>query len=117
MPDGYCSNLRNIVDPNEAKFNNMKSYDCHAFMETVLPIAFGALLDDVLKSPIEISQFFKNLCLTTLREDMVAELHCNVVIILCKLETIFPHGFSNIMEYLPVHLTEDAQVGGLVQYR
>ena len=28
MLDGYCSNLRNIMDPSEAKFNNMKSHDC-----------------------------------------------------------------------------------------
>jgi len=62
MPDGYCSNLRNIVDPNEAKFNNMKSHNCYVFMETLLLIAFGVLLDDVLKPLVEISQFFKNLC-------------------------------------------------------
>ena len=117
MPDGYCSNLRNIVDPNEAKFNNMKSHDCHVFMETLLPIAFGALPDDVLKPLIEISQFFKNLCSTTLREDMLEELHRNIVITLCKLETIFPPGFFNVMEHLPVHLAEEAQLGGPVQYR
>ena len=66
MLDEYCSNLRNIVDPNEVKFNNMKIHDCHVFMETLLPITFGALPDDVLKPFIEISQFFKNLYSTTL---------------------------------------------------
>jgi len=71
MPDGYYSNLRNIVDPNEAKFNNMKNHDSHVFMETLLPIAFDALPDDVLKSLIELSQFFKNLCSTTLWEDVL----------------------------------------------
>jgi len=44
-----------LVDPNNAKFKNMKSHDYHVFMETLLPIAFGALLDDVLKPLIEIS--------------------------------------------------------------
>jgi len=90
MPDGYCSNLRNIVDPNEGKFNNMKSCDCHVFMETLLPIAFAVLPVDVLKPLIEISQFFKNLCSMTLQGDMLEEMHQNIVIILCKLETIFP---------------------------
>ena len=71
MPNGYCSNLRSNVDPNEDKFNNKKSYDCHVFMETLLSIAFGALPDNVLKPIIEISQFFKNLCLITLQEDML----------------------------------------------
>jgi len=65
MSDGYFSNLRNIVDPNEAKFNNMKSHDCHVFIEALLPTSFGALPDDMLKPFIEISQFFKNLHSTT----------------------------------------------------
>jgi len=38
MPYGYCSNFRNIMDPNEAKFNKVKSHDCHVFMETLLPL-------------------------------------------------------------------------------
>jgi len=38
------------VDPIEAKFNNMKSHDCHVHIETLLPIAFGALPDDALTS-------------------------------------------------------------------
>jgi len=37
------------MDPNEAKLNNMKRYDCYVFMETLLPIAFCALPNDVLK--------------------------------------------------------------------
>ena len=99
-PDGSCSNLRNIVDPNEAKFNNMKSHDCHVFMKTFQPIAFGALPDDVLKHLLKISQFFKNLYSTTLQDDMLEEMHRNIVITLCKLETIFPPGLLNVMEHL-----------------
>jgi len=117
MPNGYCSNLRNIMDPNEAKFNNIRSHNFHVFIETLLPIAFSALPDDVLKPLIKISQFFKNLCLTTLRKDMLEELHRNIVITLCKLVAIFPPGFFNVMEHLPVHLAEEAQLGGPVQYR
>jgi len=75
MPDEYCSNLKNIVNPNDFKFNNIKSHDYHVFIETFLPIAFGALPDDVLKPLIEISQFFKNLYLATLWEDVHEEMH------------------------------------------
>jgi len=94
MPDKYCSNLRNIMDPNEAKFNNMKSHDRHVFMKTLLPIIFGALPNDILKPLIEIRQLFKNLCSKTLREDMLEEMHRNIVITLCKLETISLLAFS-----------------------
>jgi len=117
IPDGYYSNLRNIVDPNEVKFNNVKSHDCYVFMETLLPIAFGVLPDDVLKPLIEISQFFSNLCSRTLREDVVEKMHQSIAITLYKLVTTFPSGFFNVMEHLPVHLEEEALLGGPVQYR
>ena len=104
------------MDPNEAMFNNMKSYYCHVFMETLLLIALRTFPDDVLKRLIEISQFFKNLCSTTLREDVPEEMHRNIVITLCKLETIFPSRFFNVMEHLLVHLAEEARLGGHAQY-
>jgi len=45
---------------------------------------------------------------------MLEEMHRNIVITLCMLETVFPPGFFNVVEYLPVHLAEEAQLG--VQY-
>ena len=47
---------------------------------------------------------------------MLEEMHRNIVITLCKLETIFPPGFFNVMEHLSVHLAEEAQLGGPMQY-
>ncbi|XP_025661613.1 uncharacterized protein [Arachis hypogaea] len=41
----------------------------------------------------------------------------NILIILCKLERIFPPGFFNVMEHLPIHLVYEARVCGPVQYR
>ena len=117
MPDRCCSNLRNIQDPNDAKFNNMKTHDCHVFIETLLPTVFGALPDDVSKPLIEISQFFKNLCSTTLREGVLEEIHQNIAITLYKLKMIFPPSFFNVMHPLPVHLAEEAQLTGPVEYR
>jgi hypothetical protein len=37
--------------------------------------------------------------------------------LMCKLEKIFPLGFFNPMQHLLVHLTYEAKVCGLVQYR
>ena len=104
------------MDVNDAKFNHMKSHDCHVFMESLLPITFSALPDDVLKFPIEISEFFKNLCSTTLQEEVLKEMHQNIAITLHKLETIFPPGFYNVMRHLTMHLAEDTQLRGPVQY-
>ena len=83
----------------------------------LMPIAFRALLDDVLEPLVELSEFFKNLCSIVLTVDKLQEMQCNISIILCKLERIFPSRFFNIMEHLPRHLAEEAYLGGPVQYR
>ena len=36
VPDGYCSNVKNWVDPSNTKFQNMKSHDHHVFLENLL---------------------------------------------------------------------------------
>jgi hypothetical protein len=36
---------------------------------------------------------------------------------LCRLEMVFPPAFFDIMMHLPVHLAEEAKLGGLVCYR
>jgi len=59
-----------------------------------------ALPDDILERLIELSEFFKNLYSTVLRVDKLQEMQCNIRIILCKLETVFPPGFFNVMEHL-----------------
>ena len=117
MPDGYCSNFANCKDMKAVKFQNMKRHDCHMFLQMLMPIAFRALPDDVLEPFVESSEFFKNLCLTVLRVDKLQEMQHNISIILCKLERIFPLGFFSVMEHLPIHLAEEAYLGGLVQYR
>ncbi|XP_029128330.1 uncharacterized protein LOC114916203 [Cajanus cajan] len=117
MPDGYSSNLARCVDVDKRKMIGMKSHDCHVFMECLLPIAFSSLPVHVLNPLIEVSNFFKDLCSTTLREDDLSKMEKNIPIILCKLERIFPPGFFDSMEHLPVHLAYEAKLGGPVQYR
>ena len=45
------------------------------------------------------------------------EMHRNIAVILCKLETIFPCEFENVMEHLLVHLSQEAYLDGPVHYR
>ena len=44
-------------------------------------------------------------------------LRAEIPIILCKLETIFPPGFFDSMEHLPIHLPDEALMCGPVQFR
>jgi len=86
-------------------------------MECLLPIAFSALPSAIWDPLTELSQFFKDICSTTLRVDQLEMLEQNIPIILCKLEKIFPPGFFDLMEHLPVHLPYEARMGGPVHYR
>ena len=117
MPDGYSSNLRRCVQLKEGKLTGLKSHDCHIFMEHLLPIAFSSLPDNIWKAITEISQFFKHLCSSTLRVEDLDRMQDNILVILCKLEKIFPPGFFDVMEHLPIHLVEGARLGGPIQYR
>jgi len=49
MPDGYSLCMANCVDVDEAKLFNLKSHDCHVFMENLnymepVHLAYEAIL-------------------------------------------------------------------------
>lgn len=115
MSDGYCSNLSRCADVNSGRLHRMKSHDSHIFLERLLPIAFSSLPNNVLNPLTEVSLFFKDLCASTLRMDELVKMDQNMPITLCKLEKVFPPGFFDSMEHLPVHLTYEAWLGGPVQ--
>ena len=117
MLDDYAAKLDRHVDISGGRLFGMKSHDCHVFMERLLPIAFISLPDPIWGSITELSQFFRDLCTTTLWESELIQMELNIPLILCKMERIFPPGFFDCMEHLPIHLPYEARVGGPVQYR
>ena len=86
----------------------MKNHDYHIFIECLLPVALRELADYVWRSLIELSEYFRDLCSSTLRVDDLFVTENNILIILCKLERNFPPGFFYSMEHLPVQLTYKA---------
>lgn len=118
FPDGFASNLSRCVDLRACKFSRLKSYDCHVFMNRLLPVALKELLPlHVWEAVTELSQFFRDLSSSTIQVKDMDRLEKNIPQILCKLEKIFPPSFFNTMEHLPIHLPYEAKVGGPVQYR
>ena len=88
------------------------------FLERLLPVALRKHLPtNVWNEITEISQFFRDLCSSTISVDDMIRLEKQIPEILCKLEMILPPSFFNPMEHLPVHLPYEAKVGGPVQYR
>jgi len=117
MSDGYSSNLARCAYVDKGRMFGMKSHDCHVFMECLLPIAFSALPAHALNPLIEVSNFFRDLCSTTLSDCYLAKMEENIARIICKLERLLPLAFFDSMEHLPIHLAHETRLGGLVQYR
>lgn len=118
FPDGYVSNLRRSVDLKENKLTGMKSHDCHVFMERLILIALREFLPQVIWDPLtELSIFFRDLCSSKLLVDRLEKQEKDIAVTLCKLEKVFPPGFFDSVEHLPIHLSYEVRVAGPVGYR
>ena len=118
LPDGYSTNISRCVNESECKFSGFKSHDCHIFMQRLLPVAFRDLLPKpIWEALTDLSTFFKDICATVVSIERMQQLEKNIAEILCTLEKIFPPGFFDSMEHLPVHLAYEAKVGGPVHCR
>ena len=107
MPDGYASNLDRCVNVAQRKFFGMKNYDCHIFMKYLLPIVLRELSDHVWRLLIELSEYFRYLCSSTLRVDDLSVIEKKFPIILCKERILSPRFFYS-MEHLLVHFAFEA---------
>ncbi|KAL1556623.1 hypothetical protein AAHA92_12218 [Salvia divinorum] len=100
FPDGYVSNLSRCIDMKKHKLYGMKSHDCHVFMQRLLPIGLRELLPRVVWEPLtELSNFFRDLTATVIREVDMNKYNESIALTLCKLEMIFPPSFFDSMEY------------------
>ncbi|WRX28001.1 protein of unknown function DUF4216 - like 7 [Theobroma cacao] len=118
LPDGFASNISRCVNEIDCKFYGMKSHDCHVFLQRLLLIVFRDMVPhSIWDAIIGISHFFRDLCATKILVDHMEALQGKICETICKLEKIFPPGFFDSMEHLPIHLPYEAKVGGLVQYR
>jgi len=98
FPDAYAANLTRGVNLLQRKIFGLKSHDYHVFIERLLPVAFrGFLSDNIWRCLAELSFFYRQLCAKELSKDVVRSLEDNVIVLLCKLEKIFPPGFFNVM--------------------
>ena len=66
---------------------------------------------------IQLTRFFSALCSKELVEEDLDKLSSSIKETLCRLEMVFPPAFFDIMIHLPVHLAEEAKLGGPVCYR
>ncbi|XP_052294335.1 uncharacterized protein LOC107178912 isoform X1 [Citrus sinensis] len=118
FPDGYAANISNCVNIKDAKVSGLKSHDCHVLLQQILPIGIRPYLrKDICSAIIELCNFFRQLCAKTLYKSELDKLEEGIVLILCKLERIFPPAFFDIMVHLAVHLPHEAKYAGPVALR
>ncbi|XP_062080241.1 uncharacterized protein LOC133784996 [Humulus lupulus] len=118
FPDGYVANISRNVNMKDGKLFGLKSHDCHILLQRLLPIGLRPYLKKkVMDAIAELSLFFKKLCARTLYVKELDELEKGIVLTLCKLESIFPPAFFDVMIHLMVHLPLEAKLGGPVQMR
>ncbi|KAL5569485.1 hypothetical protein UlMin_026060 [Ulmus minor] len=118
FPDGFASNLSKNVAKNDSRIVGLKSHDCHVIMQRLLPVGCWSLVNKTISSTIiELCTFFNQLCARTVNVTDMVKAQDQLVIILCKLERIFPPAFFDIMIHLVLHLPEEAILGGPVYMR
>ncbi|KAM6593613.1 hypothetical protein CsatA_001316 [Cannabis sativa] len=118
VPDGYSSNIKNLVNTDELKLMDMKSHDCHALMQHLLPIAIRSVLPKKVRECLtHVCIFFNQLCGKELEMSKLDALHEDIVKTLCNLERYFPPSFFDIMVHLMVHLVREAKLCGPVWAR
>ena len=87
-------------------------------MHRLIPVAFKEFLPRaVWEALTELSAFFKSLTARVVNVRDLEKLESDIVVIICKLERIFPPSFFDVMEHLPIHLAREARLTGPVQFR
>lgn len=87
VPDGYCSNLRNLVSMQELKLVGLKSHDCHILMQQLLPVVLRNVLPYHVRYAItRFYFFFKDICNKVVDVPKLARIQFDMVATLCLLE-------------------------------
>ncbi|XP_026413256.1 uncharacterized protein LOC113309041 isoform X2 [Papaver somniferum] len=115
FPDGYAANISRCANIADGKIHGLKSHDCHILLQRLLPVGIRAYLrKDVCTAIIDLCNFFHDLCAKTLTMSHLDKLEKDIVLILCKLERIFPPAFFDVMVHLAVHFPRESKLVGPV---
>ncbi|GJV30950.1 hypothetical protein Tco_1391350 [Tanacetum coccineum] len=118
FPDGFASNISRCLKEGELQLSRMKSHDFYIFIQKLLPLSIrGSLTKEARLVLYELSDFIQILCARNMYIDVLEKQEEKIAIILCKLESMFPPPFFDIMTHLLIHLPFEAKKGGPFQYR
>ncbi|WMV25099.1 hypothetical protein MTR67_018484 [Solanum verrucosum] len=78
---------------------------------------FTMLCIEVREPLIELSLFFNLFGAKWLKLEELEQIEAQIPETLYKLEKVFIPAFFDVMEHLPIHLANEAMIGGPIQYR
>jgi hypothetical protein len=115
FPDHYVANIKQAVNVGTGKLNGLKSHGYHIFIERLMPVMFcGYFKPDLWKMFAELSYFYRQICAKEVSNAMMQRLEKEIVVLVCKMETVFPPGWFNVMQHLLLHLSWEASIRGHV---
>ncbi|CAL8168411.1 unnamed protein product [Prunus armeniaca] len=66
VPEGYSSNIKNLVSLQDSRLLGLKSHDCHTLMQQLLPVAIHSVLEKPARFAItRLCFFFNAICAKT----------------------------------------------------
>jgi hypothetical protein len=118
FPDRHATNIKRIVNVDTNKLNRLKSHDYHIFIERFMSVMFRVYFKaNLWKMFAKYSYIYRQICAKQVSNTMMQRLEKEIAVLVCKMETVFPPGWFNAMQYLLVYLPSKAMVGGPVQFR
>ncbi|KAL0552008.1 hypothetical protein IC582_011101 [Cucumis melo] len=118
VPEGYSSNIRNLVSMTDLKLNSLKSHDCHVLIQQLFPIAIRSVLPKHVRYAItRLCIFFNSVCNKVLDAQQLDKLEEDIVVTLCLFEKYFLPSFFTIMIHLTVHIVREVKLCGSIYLR
>ncbi|CAL9000906.1 unnamed protein product [Prunus brigantina] len=66
VPEGYSSNIKNLVSLQDSRLLGLKSHDCHTLLQQLLPVAIRSVLEKPARYAItRLCFFFNAICAKT----------------------------------------------------
>jgi len=113
VPEGYSSNIMNLVSTKECKLKGVNSHDCHVLMEHLLPIGIRSILPPKVRETIsKLCLFFRAICSKVIDPGKLPALQRQIIMTVCELEMYFPPSFFDILIHLMIHLVRETQLCG-----
>src|SRR6266540_294439 len=114
-PDGYSSNIKNLVLMKDLKLVGLKSHDYHVMMTQMLPIAIRGVKPDNVKLVLtQLCHFFNTIAQKLIDPTKLAALQVEIAETLSMLEMVFPCSLFDMMVHLLGHILDEIMILGPV---